>query len=108
MKRLCRYLILLGAGLLLLPTLALADSNPMANYHSRCAMCHGADGKAETPAGKEMKIPSFSSPEIIKMSDNQILDIITNGRGQMPAYTDRLSFMEILSLKNYVRVMQKK
>src|SRR5436309_1186653 len=38
-------------------------------YKTKCAACHGAAGDANTPAGKALKVPSFSSEEAVKQSD---------------------------------------
>lgn len=32
-------------------------------YKARCAMCHGATGKADTKVGKSMEIPDMSTAE---------------------------------------------
>ena len=33
-------------------------------YKAKCAGCHGADGKAETPAAKAMKVPALAGKTI--------------------------------------------
>ena len=32
-------------------------------YGDHCAKCHGADGRADTPVGKAMKVPSLVDPK---------------------------------------------
>ncbi len=32
-------------------------------YSEHCATCHGADGRADTPVGKALKVPSLADPE---------------------------------------------
>jgi mono/diheme cytochrome c family protein len=73
-------------GLLVLGFQAEAD-NPSAEatYKAKCAMCHGADGKGETPAGKAMKVKDFASAEVQKLSDAEFGDAITKGKEKMPA-----------------------
>ena len=55
-------------------------------YKANCAMCHGAAGDANTPAGKNFKVPSFSSDAVLKESDADLLAIEKNGKGKMPAF----------------------
>jgi mono/diheme cytochrome c family protein len=40
-----------------------ADAHAAA-YEASCASCHGADGTADTPVGKAMKIPSFADTDL--------------------------------------------
>ncbi len=46
-----------------------AAADAAANYKAKCAMCHGADGKGDTPVGKKMGMHDFASPEVQKASD---------------------------------------
>jgi mono/diheme cytochrome c family protein len=77
-------------------------------YKARCAMCHATDGSGNTPAGKATKTPSFSSPEMLKMSDADFIADTKNGKGKMPAYSGKLSDMEIKDVVAFIRTLQKK
>jgi mono/diheme cytochrome c family protein len=76
-------------------------------YKAKCAMCHGADGKAETPAGKAMKARDFHDPEVIKATDADLTVAITKGKNKMPAYATQYSADQIKGLVAYIRDMQK-
>ena len=52
-------------------------------YKSKCAACHGADGKDDTPAGKKLGTRDFHSPDVAKMSDNELFDITKKGKDEM-------------------------
>jgi cytochrome c6 len=93
------------AGLSVWSTLAVADA--AANYKTKCAMCHGADGKGETPAGKKMGAHDFASPEVQKAADAELITITTKGKNKMPAYEKKLSDAEIKDLVTYVRQLAK-
>ncbi len=56
-----RYLFLtIALALLAVVTSGLARAGDgEAVYGERCATCHGADGRADTPVGKAMKVPSL-------------------------------------------------
>ena len=55
-------------------------------YKQKCAACHGADGKGDTPVGKSMKVRTFADPEVVKTSDDDLAGAIEKGKGKMPAY----------------------
>ena len=65
---------------------AFAQAPGAATYKAKCAMCHGADGLAATPMGKNMKILSFKDPAMVKAPDAQLIASTKNGKGKMPAY----------------------
>lgn len=77
-------------------------------YKTKCVMCHGADGKGQTPAGKNMGVRSFSSPEVLKETDAEITKITTKGKGKMPAYENKLTAAQITELVAYCRELGKK
>src|SRR5260221_2832136 len=56
-------------------TFAFAQDDPAALYKSKCQVCHGADGKGDTPAGKKLGAKDFHSPEVAKTSDTVLFDI---------------------------------
>jgi len=80
---------------------ALAD-DAAATYKAKCAMCHGADGK-----GGKMGTRDFASPEVKAETDAQLTDIITKGKGKMPAYSGKLSDEDIKGLVTYIRSLAK-
>ena len=77
-------------------------------YKTKCAMCHAADGSGATPAGKAMKAPSFSSPEVMKMSTAELVAVTKNGKGKMPAYSGKLTGAQITDVVAYIHTLQKK
>ncbi len=77
-------------------------------YKAKCVMCHGADGKADTPAGKSTGARSFGSPEVQKESDAELTQITTKGQAKMPAYENKLTAPQLTQLVAYVRELGKK
>jgi mono/diheme cytochrome c family protein len=76
-------------------------------YKAKCAMCHGADGTANTPAGKAMKARDFHDADVIKATDGDLILAITNGKGKMQPYGKQFSAEQIKELGAYVRDIQK-
>jgi len=70
-------------------------------YKSKCAMCHGADGKKA--AGHD-----FTSADFQKQTDAAITAVITDGKApKMPKYGDKLKPEEIKGLVAYIRTLKK-
>jgi cytochrome c6 len=103
LKQIARmYLVcLLAAG-----TVSFAQDGA-ATYKSKCQMCHGADGTGNTPAGKSTKVRSFSDPDVVKMSDADLIAETTNGKNKMPAYKGKLTDAQIKDVVAYIRTLQK-
>lgn len=76
-------------------------------FKAKCALCHGADGKGDTPVGKKMGAKDFSSPEVQKQSDSDLQQIVTKGKNKMPAYDGKLKPEEIKALVAYIRQLSK-
>ena len=88
-------------------TPAFAEGTGGDTYKAKCAMCHGADGIGNTPAGKSMKVKSFLDPELLKASDADLVAATTNGKGKMPAYKGKLTEPEIKETVAHIRLLQK-
>jgi cytochrome c6 len=96
----------------MLLTLVLCASSAKAQdaaslYKTKCAMCHGADGKGETPVGKSTGARSFASPEVQKETDAELIQITNKGKAKMPAYENKLTEPQIKDLVAYVRQLGK-
>lgn len=76
-------------------------------YKTKCAACHGADGKGETPAGKKFSAHDFHSADVQKQTDPELIEILRSGKNKMPAYKAKLSDDQIKDLVKYVRELGK-
>jgi cytochrome c6 len=89
------------AVVLSLPLSAHAQDASAALYKSKCAMCHGADGKKA--AGHD-----FTAAAVQKESDADLEAVIANGKPpKMPKYADKLKPEEIKGLVAYIRTLKK-
>jgi cytochrome c6 len=77
-------------------------------YKQKCAMCHGADGEGNTPAGKMLKVVSFESPAIKKKSDAELIEATKKGKGKMPEFGTKLSDSQVKEAIAYIRTLEKK
>ena len=77
-------------------------------FKTKCQACHGPDGSGNTPMGKKLGTHDFHSPEVQKMTDAQLIELITKGKEKMPAYTGKLTAEQIKELAGYVRELGKK
>src|SRR5215468_8754784 len=93
---------------LFLPATVHADDASAALYKSKCAGCHGADGKGDATMGKAMKLRDLGSAEVQKASDADWTTIITAGKNKMPAAGKSLSADQVKGLVGYVRGFAKK
>jgi cytochrome c6 len=77
-------------------------------YKTKCAACHGADGKGDTAVGKANKMNDLGSPDVQKQSDTDLTATITTGKGKMPAYGKSLKPDQVKDLIAYIRTLAKK
>jgi cytochrome c6 len=95
-------------ALALAAPLAVHAQTAAATYKGKCAGCHGADGKANTGPAKALGAHDFASDEVTKMSDADLIAVVTAGKNKMPAYGKTLKDTEIKDLVAYVRELAKK
>jgi cytochrome c6 len=95
------------AGFVLLSVPAQGQGGGEALYKSKCAGCHGADGKGQTAMGKANNIRDLGSADVQAQSDDAIAGIIGDGKGKMPAYGKSLKPDQIKDLVAYIRTLKK-
>lgn len=80
-------------------------ANARANFAKNCEPCHGpnGDGGLVKVDNKQIKVPSLHAEHAIKHTDAEIIDFITNGHEEMPAFKDKLRPEEITELVRFVR-----
>jgi len=103
-----------AVSVLLLLTVSTLRANPgpdkaatAGTYRTKCAMCHGPDG-AGSAVGKSMSIPDLRSSVVQNTADGELAQIISNGKGGMPAFKSSLSADQIHALVTYVRSLHQK
>lgn len=80
-----------------------AQGTGAGTFKTKCAMCHGDDGKANTPAGKAYKAEPLKDPMVVNASDDELAVIVKKGKNKMPAFGDKLTDDQINAVIAYIR-----
>jgi len=94
------------ALMLAFSTLAAAQDSPADVFKAKCAMCHGPAGNASTSMAKNMGLKPLSDPSVQKMSDADLIALITNGKGKMPAMKGKLTDTQISDQAKYIHSLK--
>lgn len=78
------------------------NSSQASLYRANCARCHGNDGHADTPKGRETDADDLTTAKVKAMSAAKMARIIKNGKGDMPSFK-KLSAAQITALIGYVK-----
>ena len=79
-------------------------------YADRCALCHGPEGKGDGPAAAGLNPKPRNHTDGAYMStrtDADLIQVIKNGKGGMPAWGAVLSDQEIAAVLKHVRSLAK-
>ncbi len=109
-KQNTRLILLTGIVMLAvaLGSMPLAAQDGPTLFKTKCVMCHGADGKGDSPMGKKLNIRDLTSPEVQKQTDAELTTIITKGKNKMPAFEGKLTPEQIAQLVAHLRDLGKK
>ncbi|MEI9935453.1 MAG: cytochrome c [Ferruginibacter sp.] len=93
-----------------LPALNAADSMEASRlFNINCAICHGADGKADGPlADKIGGVANFTQPQYIAMADGTMFYSINYGKNNMGSYASQLDSRQRWMIIHYIRTLQPK
>lgn len=74
-------------------------------YETNCLMCHGARGKGDGPISAALRPPAadLTGAKARAKSDQDLLAVIQDGRGAMPAWKTQLKEQDIQSVLVYIR-----
>ncbi len=71
-------------------------------YVKHCQNCHGSRGQGQLPG-----MPDFSRGERLFQADSQLVEVLRNGKGMMPAYRAVLRDKELLDVIAYLRTLRR-
>jgi cytochrome c6 len=75
-------------------------------YKSKCQMCHGATGAADTPTAKMLKVKPLLDPDIQKLTADDMFAAVKNGKGKMQPFKDKLTDQQIKDSVDYYRSLK--
>lgn len=91
---------------LAVPTVAAAQAKGQDVFKAKCAMCHGPDGSGSTSMGKSLGLKPLGGADVQKMSDADMVALINNGKGKMPAYKGKLTDAQISDVVAFMRTLK--
>ena len=78
------------------------------DYASKCASCHGRDGRGKTTRGRLSHARNLTDAGWqSNVTDERLFNSISNGKGKMPSFKKKLSEDQIDALVRYVRQLKK-
>lgn len=87
-----------------IPAIAADAPDGAALYKSKCASCHGKDGKGNEKLAKPMKVEAAAlSFEGKTATDEEFTKVTADGRKKMPAFGKKLSPEEIKAVVVFAR-----
>ena len=78
-----------------------------ATFRTKCALCHGPDGSG-SEVGKSMNVPDFRSEPVQKLSDAELAQVVSDGKGGMPSFKSSLTADQIHALVTHIRTLAAK
>jgi len=84
-------------------TLSFGQASGEAIYKQKCFSCHGVGGLANSGVGKIMKVKPITDPDVRKMSEAEMIEVVRKGGGRMEAYKGSLTEDQIKATVEYYR-----
>src|SRR5579863_5187030 len=112
-KKATQFAVLVAVATLVLLLFATRDKasslpSPQASaqdvYLDKCSVCHAKDGSGNTAKGRKLKVKDVRSPDVQKMTEAEMIEIVAKGKGQdMDGYEKDLGKEMVKSVVEYYR-----
>jgi mono/diheme cytochrome c family protein len=87
---------------------ALAPASAQDVYLDKCSVCHAQDGSGNTAKGRKLKVKNVRSPEVQKLSEAEMIDIVAKGKGKdMDGFEKELGMDMVKQVVAYYRTLAK-
>ena len=83
MKQTFRSLVALAVVMMVAGAVCFAQSGGEATYKAKCQSCHGSAGTPNPGIAKMMGVKPVSDPDIKKLTVDQMIASVKNGKGKM-------------------------
>ena len=83
MTKMTRSLLVLAVATCLASAVGFAQSGGEATYKAKCQSCHGSNGTPNPGIAKMMGVKPVSDPDIKKLTVDQMIASVKNGKGKM-------------------------
>ncbi len=84
-----------------------AETPRMLWVKAKCALCHGEDGRGDTPSGKQIQVPDLRGDEIQNKTAEDLSKSVSRGHKKMPSFKNRLTNEQVVKLILYIRDLAK-
>ncbi len=95
MKNTIRIIAAFAVVLFMMSATGFAETSGEVLYKSKCQMCHGAKGMADTGAAKAMKVKPINDPAVKGLSETKMIEAVRDGMGKMQPYKGKLTDAQI-------------
>lgn len=106
MTQTIRSLVVLAAAVGMAGSVGFAQSSGEAIYKANCQSCHGSSGTPSPGIAKMMGVKAVSDPDIKKLTAEQEIESVKNGKGKMKPYSGKLTDAQIKDVVSYFRTLK--
>ena len=102
------FILVSGAGTSSRASAATPAATAQDVYLDKCSVCHGQDGAGNTAKGRKLKVKNVRSPEVQKLSEAEMIDIVAKGKGKdMDGFEKELGKDMVKQIVEYYRSLAK-
>jgi mono/diheme cytochrome c family protein len=102
------FILVSGSGTFSRASAAAPAATAQDVYLDKCSVCHGPDGAGNTAKGRKLKVKNLRSPEVQKLSEAEMVDIVAKGKGKdMDGFEKELGKDMVKQLVEYYRALAK-
>ena len=101
-----RTLSVLAVAGCLAGSMGFAQATGEAVYKANCQSCHGSTGTPSPGIAKAMGVKAASDPDMKKLSLEDEIQAVKNGKGKMKAFGGKLTDAQIKDSVTYYRTLK--
>jgi mono/diheme cytochrome c family protein len=106
MTKSVRSQVVLALVVSLAGTVGFAQSTGEAVYKANCQSCHGSTGTPNPGMAKMMGIKAASDPDIKKLTADQEIASVKDGKGKMKPFAGKLTDAQIKDSVTFFRTLK--